>query len=114
MNRVLLPNLFFEEELQSTAKIGSARTRQLVSELGPMMGLLAGEILAAGAEADHPSQTRSIVVVSEEARPDDVPSPLQGVEFLTIDELAASKGHESQSDSENGTVWDRHRRPESY
>ncbi len=106
MNRVLLPNLFFEEELQSTVKLGSAIARQLAGELGPLIGLLAGENPAAGSESHYPSHTRSIVVVSEDSRPDDVPSALQSVEFLTIDELAVSKGLVSQSDSESAAVWD--------
>ena len=106
MNRVLLPNFFFEEELQSTAKLGSASARQLAGELGPLIGLLAGEKSAADSESHYPSQTRSIVVISEDARPDEVPPALQGVEFLTIDEIAVSKEHESQSDSETATVWE--------
>ena len=106
MNRVLFPNLFFEEELQSTVKLGSAIARQLAGELGPLIGLLAGENPAAGAESHYPSQSRSIVVVSEDSRPDNVPSALQSVEFLTIDELAVSKGLVSQSDSESAAVWD--------
>ena len=103
-NRVLLPNLFFEEELQSSMKVASTNARRVAAELGPVMGLLELEHLAADVTPDDRSHQRSIVLVSEEARPDGVPPALQGIEFLTIDELAAIVAQESQTDPGNATV----------
>ena len=89
MNRILLPNLFFEEELQSIAKTSSPQARRLVAELGPVMGLLAAE--ATG---------RSIVVIEPEARPNDIPAALQNTKFLSLDEAAVSV------QAENASAWD--------
>lgn len=105
MTCVLLPNLFFEEELQSIATAASPRARQTVAEIGPVMGLLAGETQGSLTSLDA-SPLRSIVVVADDARPDDVPPALQGVEFLTIDELAARVTLEPQTDSTGGRAWD--------
>ena len=79
MNNILLPNLFFEEELQSIATTGSSQARRLVAELGPVTGLLAAE-----------ESGRVVVVVDGDAKPDDIPSALRHVEFLTLNEAAAS------------------------
>ena len=103
-DRVLLPNLFFEEELQSSMKVSSTNARQVAAELGPVMGLLGLEQIAADVTLRDPSHRRSVVLVSEEARPEGVPPALQGIEFLTIDELAASVAHESQTDPATPTV----------
>jgi hypothetical protein len=86
MNKILLPNLFFEEELQSIATAGSPQARRLVAELGPVMGLLAAE-----------ETGRSIVVVDADAQPDDIPPALQRVEFLSRVETAASVFNEYSS-----------------
>ncbi len=106
MNCVLLPNLFFEDELQQTAIVASARARQLVAEIGPVMGLLAGEVFNNSTESPDASPLRSIVVVSHDACPDDIPHALQGVEFLTIDEVAARLQQEPRSDSGDSNSWD--------
>ncbi|MBC7965339.1 MAG: hypothetical protein H7Z17_05360 [Fuerstia sp.] len=105
MTRVLLPNLFFEEELQSIAIPTSPKARQLVAEIGPTMGLLAGETPGKSTPPDARS-LRSIVVVAEDARPDDLPAALQGVEFLTMNELAARVALEPQSDSDQSKDWE--------
>ena len=89
MNKILLPNLFFEEELQSIATTGSPQARRLAAELGPVMGLLA--IKDTG---------RSIVVVDADARPDDIPPALQHTMFLTLDEAAAC------ARNENASAWE--------
>ncbi len=102
--RVLLPNLFFEEELQSSMKVASTNARQVAAELGLVMGLLELEHLAADITLHDPSHRRSVVLVSEEARPDGVPPALQGIEFLTIEEFAASVAQESQADPWNATI----------
>lgn len=106
MYRVLLPNLFFEDELLSAATVGATRARQLVAEIGPVMGLLAGEFPNSAAPPCHALQPRSIVVVPDDARPDDVPPALGGVEFLTINELAAKVALEPPSSSDNSQLWD--------
>ena len=100
----LLPNLFFEEELQSIATAASPRARQTVAEIGPVMGLLAGETHGSSTSPDA-SPLRSIVVVADDSRPDDVPPALQGVEFLTIDELAARVRLETEPNPERGNDW---------
>ena len=104
MTCVLLPNLFFEEELQSIATAASLRARQTVAEIGPVMGLLAGETQDSSTSPDA-SPLRSIVVVGDDARPDDVPPALQGVEFLTIDELAARVTLEPEPNSARSHDW---------
>ncbi len=106
MNRVLLPNLFFEDELQSSAKVASTNARQLAVELGPVIGLLEQEDVAADVPLHDQTRQRSIVLVAEDARPDDVPPALQGIEFLTSDELAASVAQQSQTDAGNATAWE--------
>ncbi|MEJ7592398.1 MAG: hypothetical protein WKF77_12675 [Planctomycetaceae bacterium] len=105
MYRVLLPNFFFEDELQPTSTVASARTRQLVADIGPVMGLLAGETSNNASKSPDASPLRSIVVVSHDARPANIPSALQGVEFLTIDEVAARLQHERRSDSGESNFW---------
>ena len=111
MNRVLLPNLFFEEEFRPSTKLASPNARQLVAELGPVMGLLSRESDASDFAFSGQSRDRSIVLVTHDARPGDVPSVLQDVEFLTIDELllrqsAVSPTHRPPSESGNATNWD--------
>ena len=106
MYRVLLPNLFFENELQSTATVASTRARQVVAEFGPVMGLLAGEIPGTATGPPDALLPRSIVVVPEDARPDDIPRALQGVEFLTINELAAKLALEPPSASDESNEWE--------
>lgn len=111
MNRVLLPNLFFEEELLPTTKLASLNARQLAAELGPVMGLLGLENLASDPAFSDPSQDRSIVLVTSDARPGDVPPVLQSVEFLTIDELLfrhseLNPTHTPPSESGNATNWE--------
>lgn len=102
-NRVLLPNLFFEEELQSSVKPASTSARRVAAELGSVMGLLGLEQIAVDVALRDASHQRSVVLVSEESRPDDVPPALQGIEFLTIDELAGSVAHELPPDPANAT-----------
>ena len=104
MTCVLLPNLFFEEELQSTATAASPRARQTVAEIGPVMGLLAGETQGSSTSLDA-SPLRSIVVVADDARPDEVPPALLGVEFLTIDELAARVTLEPEPNPARSNDW---------
>ena len=106
MYRVLLPNLFFEDELQSAPIVASTRSRQFVAEIGPVMGLLAGKIWGDATKSLDSSPLRSIVVVPHGAQPDDIPTALQGVEFLTIDELAARVAMEPPSRSEGSRAWD--------
>lgn len=89
MNKLLFPNLFFEEELQSIAIPGSPQARRLVAELGTVMGLLAAEVAG-----------RGIIVVGPDAQPDEIPPALQRVEFLSLDEAAASV------QEENASAWD--------
>ena len=111
MNCVLLPNFFFEEELQATRDTGSKAARQLAAELAPIMGLLEQE--NSTAECIPPSDRlppdrlsqRSIVVVSETTRPTEVPAVLQGIDFLTIDELAEHIRRKSQTAAERATSW---------
>ncbi len=105
MPRVLLPNFFFEDELLAAPIVASPRARQLVTEIGPVMGLLAGETQGSSTSLDA-SRLRSIVVVADDARPDDVPPALQGVEFLTVEELTARVALEPPSDSDDSRVWD--------
>ena len=105
MTCVLLPNLFFEEELHSIETAASPKARQLVAEIGPVMGLLAGETQGRSTSLDA-SPIRSIVVVADDARPDDLPPALQGVEFLTIDELAKRMASAPQTNPAGGRVWD--------
>ncbi len=106
MYRVLLPNLFFEDELQSAAFVASTRARQLVAEIGPVMGLLAGETWGNSTKSLDAPPLRSIVIVPYDARPDDIPTALQDVEFLTIDELAARVALEPPSASDDSRVRD--------
>lgn len=106
MYRVLLPNLFFEEEIHSAPTVASTRARQFVAEIGPVMGLLEGEIPNTGTTLPHVSLPRSIVVVREDSRPDDLPPALQGVEFLTIDELAARVATKPLSASDDSRQWE--------
>ncbi|MCA9009242.1 MAG: hypothetical protein KDB01_05815 [Planctomycetaceae bacterium] len=111
MNCVLLPNFFFEEELQSTTVRGSKASRRLAAELAPIMGLLEQSSSVAERTSpgdrkppDRPSPRR-IVVVSETTRPTDVPTVLQDIDFLTIKELAEHIRRESQSAAERATAW---------
>jgi len=106
MNCVLLPNLFFEDELQSAPIVASTRSRQLVAEIGPVMGLLADENWGNATKSVDSPPLRSIVVVPHGARPDDIPTALQRVEFLTTDELAARVALEPPSPSDDRRVWD--------
>lgn len=93
MKRILLPNLFFEEELQSIATTGSAKAQRLVADLGPAMGLLGmddtflPEVVVADSRANI-RNNRTIVLVEDKARPEQLPSALQHVEFLTLKEWA--------------------------
>ncbi|MDA1232173.1 MAG: hypothetical protein O2856_15470 [Planctomycetota bacterium] len=106
MNRLLLPNLFFEEELQSISTKGSLSARRLVAELGPVMGLLAAEKIGQSINPGIIGESRCIVVVDDDARPDDVPLALLHVEFLTLDELAAIVLQDSNATSNQTPVWD--------
>jgi len=106
MSRVLLPNLFFEDELHSATTVASSRARKLVAEIGPVMGLLEGEIPNTATTLPPVSLPRSIVVVHDDARPDDLPPALRGVEFLTIDELASKAAQEPRSASDHRSAWD--------
>ena len=104
MNRVLLPNLFFEDELQSPKKAASPNARQFAAELGPVMGLLALENFASDIAFAIQPHRRSIVLVADDARPDDVPPALQGIDFLTIDDLTASVTQKFLADPSNATA----------
>lgn len=111
MNCVLLPNFFFEEELQATSVLGSNASRRLAAELAPVMGLVEqGSSVVDRTSTgdsippDRPSPRR-IVVVSETTRPTDLPTVLQGIDFLTIKELAEHIRRESQSAAERATAW---------
>ncbi|GEM_PF-315600 len=110
MKRILLPNLFFEEELQSIPTTGSPKAQRLVAELGPVMGLLGiddgshnGED-GAGLSANNRNK-RTIVVVDQNARPGLLPPALQHVEFLTINELADAVRNESRVPSDPADLW---------
>ncbi len=110
MKRILLPNLFFEEELQSLPTTGSPKAQRLVAELGPVMGLLGTEDAADNAEhnADssaNNSNNRTIVVVEHNARPELIPPALQHVEFLTLDKLADVVLNESRVLSDSAELW---------
>ena len=105
MTCVLLPNFFFEDELQFAPIIASHGARQLVAEIGPVMGLLAGEIRDNATRSPDASPFRSIVVVPHTARPDDRPTALQGVDFLTIEELTARVALEPHSASDDKKMW---------
>lgn len=111
MNRVLLPNLFFEDELRPSTKLASPNARQLAAELGPVMGLLGLENRASDPAFSCQSPDRSIVLVANDARSGDMPLVLQGVEFLTIDELllrqlTVNPAHRPPPESGNATNWD--------
>jgi hypothetical protein len=106
MNRVLFPNFFFEDELQSSAKVASTSSRQLATELGPTIGLLKQESLSGDFTRHNQMSQRSIVLIAEDARPDDVPSALQGIEFLTMNELTASNTQQSQASPGNLISWE--------
>lgn len=105
MNNLLLPNFFFEEELQSITPSGSPKARRLVAELAPVMGLLAAENVGPGHSPENSGDSRSIVVVDDDARPGDVPLALQHVEFLTLDELAEMMRQESNATPEQTQIW---------
>ena len=110
MKRILLPNLFFEEELQSIPTTGSPKAQRLVAELGPVMGLLGiddglhnGEDRA-GSSANN-RNNRTIVVVEHNARPELLPPALQHVEFLTLNELADVVFNASGDPSDSAKLW---------
>jgi len=110
MKRILLPNLFFEEELQSIPTTGSPKAQRLVAELGPVMGLLGTEDAADNAEDNADSSAnknsnRTIVVVEDNARPELIPPALQHVEFLTLNELADVVFNESRNLSDPAELW---------
>lgn len=111
MNCVLLPNFFFEEELQATSVLGSNASRRLAAELAPVMGLVeqGSSVVDRTSTGDSipPDRPwpRRIVVVSETTRPTDLPTVLQGIDFLTIKELAEHIRRESQSAAERATAW---------
>lgn len=92
---------FFEDELQFAPIVASHGVRQLVAEIGPVMGLLAGQIRDNATRSPDASPFRSIVVVPHTARPDDRPTALQGVDFLTIEELTARVALEPHSASDD-------------
>lgn len=105
MNCVLLPNFFFEEELQATTVSGSKIARQLAAELAPIMGLLEQTNSPDDRIPPERSSQRGIVVISETTRPTEVPVVLQGIDFLTIEELAEHIRRESQTAAERATSW---------
>jgi hypothetical protein len=105
MNCVLLPNFFFEEELQATTVTGSKAARQLAAELAPIMGLLEPTNSPGDRIPPDRSSQRGIVLVSETTRPTEVPAVLHGIDFLTIDELTEHIRRESQTAAECATSW---------
>ena len=110
MNQILLPNLFFEEELQSIPTTGSAKAKRLVAELGPVMGLLGTEDAPGNAEDNavpptKSSNNRTIVVVEHNARPELIPAALQHIEFLTLSELADVVFDETRAPADQAVVW---------
>ena len=72
MPRLLLPNLLFEEELDSRVSSVSAAARRVVAELSPLMGLL-----STGGACDD------VVVVPDNGVPEDLPPALESVRFVT-------------------------------
>ena len=106
MTCVLLPNFFFEDELLAAPIVASPKARQLVAEIGPVMGLLAGEIRDNATQPLYASPLRSIVIAPHDARPDDIPTALQGVDFLTIEELTARVALEPHPATDDNKVWD--------
>ena len=110
MKRILLPNLFFEEELQSIPTTGSPKAQRLVAELGPVMGLIGKDDIAVNADtiADssaNNNSNRTIVIVEHNARPEQLPRALQHVEFLTLNELADVVLSESRVPSDPAELW---------
>ena len=110
MKRILLPNLFFEEELQSIPTTGSPKAQRIVAELGPVMGLLGIDAGLHNGEnrADSSANNRTnrtIVVVEHNARPEVLPSALRNVEFLTLNELADVVFNESRVSLDSDELW---------
>lgn len=73
MASVFLPNLMFEEELNSSVRFSPGVLRR-VADLAPLMGLL----------ADSPDDC---VLVDKDQLPGDLPDCLAGVSFRTIDQF---------------------------
>ena len=81
MNQVLLPNLFFEEELLASATARSPQAKRVVADLGPVMGLVSGDAIASRLFGRCSNLQRTIVIVDDFNRPNDLPHALRGVEI---------------------------------
>ena len=110
MKRILLPNLFFEEELQSISTTGSAKAQRLVADLGPVMGLLGiddgfpADKVDTGTAAST-GNNRTIVLVEDTARPELLPPALQHIEFLTLQECAGVLRNEPRVRTDPADLW---------
>lgn len=102
-NRILLPNFFFEEELQALTMPPSTHSKRLVAELGPVMGLLAA---ATPQLATATSSSRTIVLVQKDCRQEDLPPALQGVEFRTVSEVESMLADAPQLRRSKSEGWE--------
>jgi len=106
MNQVLLPNLFFEEELLASATARSPQARRIVADLGPVMGLLSGGGIASPPMGRSSDFQRTIVIVDNSNRPTELPTILQGVEYRTAAEVAAIVAETATRDSPDPGGWE--------
>lgn len=106
MNQVLLPNLFFEEELLASATARSPQARRIVADLGPVMGLLSGGGIASPPMGRSSDSQRTIVIVDNSNRPTELPTILQGVEYRTAAEVAAIVAETATRDSPDPGGWE--------
>ncbi len=106
MNQVLLPNLFFEEELLASATARSPQAKRVVADLGPVMGLLAGDGISSRQAGWCSNSQRTIVIVDDSKRPKDLPHALQGVEYLTVAEVSAIVAEATARDSLDADRWE--------
>ena len=106
MNQVLLPNLFFEEELLASATARSPKAKRVVADLGPVMGLVSGDGIASRLFGRCSNLQRTIVIVDDFNRPNDLPHALRGVEYLTVAEVAKIVAEARVLDSQDTDPWE--------
>lgn len=80
MSQILFPNLMFEDELRHRPRCATANARRIVSELGPVMGLLSGNDTA----------ETSILLVAPDAMPQELPPALEHIQFESLKSLSSN------------------------
>lgn len=88
MKTIHFPNLMFEDELGTIARRPPAEAARVVSELAPLMGLLAPDSDCSSTAVSRPDETSTtLVIVSEGAMPCDLPAALKHVQYSTLTDI---------------------------